>query len=193
MTVLALSCPLDVALRPPHRCDPPAPPRAAHACLRSSIVRPLPRSPTPGSRTVATRRSSGSSRLFAARTAAGLSDDHGRLVRSLSLLRRAVCRFETSRLVAAPCGPPRGSPTITVALSDPRRCEARSPSFRYCGGDSEYRMSSSCAWCRYGVAIRPARPPTDPMDDRLETAGREPIDAGLRRAETAAGRPSPQM
>ena len=74
----------------PHRCDSPAPPRAALAHLRTSIVRPSQRSPTPGSRTLATHRSCGPSRLF-----------------------------------AAPCGPPPGSLTTTVAWCDPRRCEAR--------------------------------------------------------------------
>ena len=107
----------------PHRCDSPAPPRAALARLRTSIVRPSQRSPTPGSRTLATRRSCGPSRLF-----------------------------------TAPCGPPPGSLTTTVAWCDPRRCEARSLSFRARGGDFVYRMSSSGAW--HSVAICPARPPS---------------------------------
>ena len=90
MTVLAASRPLDVAPRPSASVPSAAPPRAAFARLRTSIVPPLHRSPRPGSRTLATRRSCGPSRLF-----------------------------------AAPCGPPPGSLTTTVAWCDPRRCEAR--------------------------------------------------------------------
>ena len=88
MTVLAASRPLDVAPRPSASVPSAAPPRAAFARLRTSIVRPLQRSPTPVS-TFAPRRSSGPSRLFAATCAPPCSE----------LLRRAPLRSSVASCV----------------------------------------------------------------------------------------------